>query len=48
MSGPRVKASAFAFGRVVAEPPTPNAIMLKAIEENISDAASIFFVDFRG
>jgi hypothetical protein len=43
-SGPRVKASAFGFGG--GEPPTPNAITPKPIEENISNVASSFFIDF--
>jgi hypothetical protein len=33
---------------VVAEPPMPSAMTLKAMEENIKDAASIFFIDFDG
>ena len=44
----RLKASAFGFGRVAAEPPTPRAMTLNAIEENIRNAAMIFFIDFDG
>ena len=43
-SGPRVKASALAFGRD--EPPTPNATTPKPIEENINSDARIFFIGF--
>jgi hypothetical protein len=41
-SWPCVKESAFTFRRD--GPPTPNAITLKAIEENISSVATIFFI----
>jgi hypothetical protein len=41
-----LKASALAFGR--GEPPTPNAITPKPIEENISNVARIFFIGFDG
>jgi len=34
------------FGRVVAEPPTPRAITLKPTEEDIKNAARIFFMVF--
>ena len=44
-AGPWLKESAFGFGPVVAERlPTPKAIMLKAIEEEIKNTASIFFM----
>jgi hypothetical protein len=33
---------------VGAEPPTPSAITAKLIDENIRDAAMIFFIDFDG
>src|SRR5262249_30849912 len=46
-SGPRLKASAFAFGR--GDPPrTPNAITPKLIAENIRIVANIFFIGFVG
>ena len=46
-AGPWLKESAFGFGRVVAERfPTPRAIMLKAIEEDIRNTASIFFIGY--
>jgi hypothetical protein len=45
-AGALVKESAFAFGPVVAEPPTPRAITLKAIEEDIKNTARIFFIVF--
>jgi hypothetical protein len=41
-----MKASALMFGRLLAEPPTPSAIKLNVIEENMKTAASIFFIDF--
>ena len=47
-SGPWLKASAFGFGRVVAERPTPRAMTLNAMEENTRNAAMIFFIDFGG
>jgi hypothetical protein len=37
-----LKASALAFGR--GEPPTPNAITPKPMEENIRSVARIFFI----
>ena len=43
-SGPWIKASALAFGR--GEPPTPNAITPKPMEENIRNVAMIFFIGF--
>jgi hypothetical protein len=45
IAGPWLKESAFGFGPVVAgRLPTPKAIMLKAIEEDIRNTASIFFM----
>ena len=45
--GPWLKESAFGFGPVIAERfPMPKAIMLKAIEENISSVTRIFFIVF--
>ncbi|PYJ89696.1 MAG: hypothetical protein DME71_08855 [Verrucomicrobia bacterium] len=43
-SGPVLKASALAFGRVVGEPSTPSAMTLKAIEEDMKHAARIVFI----
>jgi hypothetical protein len=43
-----LKASALAFGRIVADPPTPSAMTLKAMEENTRNAAAIFFIDLVG
>ena len=44
-AGPWVKESAFGFGLVAAERfPTPKAIMLKAIEEDMRTTASIFLM----
>ena len=45
IAGPWLKESAFGFGLVVAGRfPTPKAIKLKAIEEDIRKTASIFFM----
>ena len=45
-SGPWLKASALAFGRIVTGRPTPSAMTLNAMEDNTNDAAMIFFIDF--
>jgi hypothetical protein len=39
-----MEASALAFGRMLAERPTPSAITLNAIDEDIKHAASILLI----